>query len=472
MQAFNPYLPSYEYVPDGEPYVFGDRLYVYGSHDKFNGKDFCLGDYVCWSAPVNDLGDWRYEGVIYRRDQDPRNRNGKSVMNAPDVQRGPDGRYYLYYVLSMLTVVSVAVADKPEGPYDFYGYVRNRDGSLYGETPGEVYNFDPGVFMDDDGRIYLYTGFSPEEGFLRKVMSYRKLNLDDAFGMELEPDMLTIRQKPRLVAPGPVYAKYTDFHEHPFYEASSMRKIGDTYYFVYSSTLSHELCYATGKSPLGPFAFGGTLVSIGDVGYKGNIVPTNYMGNTHGGMVEIKGQWYIFYHRQTNKQKCARQGCAEPITILPDGSIPQVEVTSCGLNGGPLVGKGRYEARVACNLSSAKGTFAYRKSHEKDKKQEHPFFTQSGEDRNDNSDQYIANLKGGSWCAFKYFAFDGTEKQISVSGRGNGSFLVSTDKEGKALVASVPMNSSAPFRIAAGVYAMFFHYQGSDAADFISFEIR
>ena len=189
-------------------------------------------------------------------------------------------------------------------------------------------------------------------------------------------------------------------------------------------------------------------------------------------MVEIKGQWYIFYHRQTNKQKCARQGCAEPITILPDGSIPQVEVTSCGLNGGPLVGKGRYEARVACNLSSAKGTFAYRKSHEKDKKQEHPFFTQSGEDRNDNSDQYIANLKGGSWCAFKYFAFDGTEKQISVSGRGNGSFLVSTDKEGKALVASVPMNSSAPFRIAAGVYAMFFHYQGSDAADFISFEIR
>ena len=61
----NPYLPSWEYIPDGEPYVFGDRVYVYGSHDMFNGYVFCMGDYVCWSAPVNDLGNWRYEGFIY-----------------------------------------------------------------------------------------------------------------------------------------------------------------------------------------------------------------------------------------------------------------------------------------------------------------------------------------------------------------------------------------------------------------------
>lgn len=65
-QAFNPYLPSYEYVPDGEPYVFGDRLYVYGSHDAFGGKGFCVNDYVCYSASVDDLGDWRYEGIIYK----------------------------------------------------------------------------------------------------------------------------------------------------------------------------------------------------------------------------------------------------------------------------------------------------------------------------------------------------------------------------------------------------------------------
>ena len=45
-QAFNPYLPSYEYVPDGEPHIFGGRLYVFGSHDAFNGDRFCTNDYV------------------------------------------------------------------------------------------------------------------------------------------------------------------------------------------------------------------------------------------------------------------------------------------------------------------------------------------------------------------------------------------------------------------------------------------
>ncbi len=72
-QAFNPYLPSWEYIPDGEPYVFGDRVYVYGSHDLFNGCVFCMGDYMGWSAPVDDLGAWRCEGVTYPRDADPCN---------------------------------------------------------------------------------------------------------------------------------------------------------------------------------------------------------------------------------------------------------------------------------------------------------------------------------------------------------------------------------------------------------------
>ena len=71
-QAVNPYLPSWEYIPDGEPYVFGDRVYVYGSHDRFNGHVFCLGDYMGWSAPVNDLSDWRCEGVIYPKDRGTR----------------------------------------------------------------------------------------------------------------------------------------------------------------------------------------------------------------------------------------------------------------------------------------------------------------------------------------------------------------------------------------------------------------
>lgn len=70
-QVFNPYLPLDTYIPDGEPHVFGDRVYIYGSHDKEGGDNFCLLDYECWSAPVNDLSDWRCEGIIYQAKQCP-----------------------------------------------------------------------------------------------------------------------------------------------------------------------------------------------------------------------------------------------------------------------------------------------------------------------------------------------------------------------------------------------------------------
>ena len=74
-QICNPYLLSCEYIPDGEPHVFEGRLYLYGSHDRFDSSGFCLNDYVCWSAPADDLKEWRYEGVIFRKDQDPVNQN-------------------------------------------------------------------------------------------------------------------------------------------------------------------------------------------------------------------------------------------------------------------------------------------------------------------------------------------------------------------------------------------------------------
>ena len=123
-QVFNPYLPSYEYVPDGEPHVFGSRVYVYGSHDRFNGKAFCVRNYVCWSAPVDDLTDWRFEGEIYRKDQDRYLPDAKDRrLFAPDVQKGPDGRYYLYYAFDFSGVIGVAVCDTPAGKYEYYGNV-------------------------------------------------------------------------------------------------------------------------------------------------------------------------------------------------------------------------------------------------------------------------------------------------------------------------------------------------------------
>lgn len=478
MQAFNPYLPGYEYVPDGEPYVFGDRVYVYGSHDHFNGKDFCLGDYVCWSAPVDDLGNWRCEGVIYRRNQDPQNHDGKWVMNAPDVERGADGRYYLYYQISRLSTISVAVSDTPDGPFAYYGTVHYPDGHALGSKPGEVYCFDPAVLRDDDGRVYLYVGFSPDKGFFRSLMEKMKLNFDGGFGVELEPDMLTVKGEPVMVAPGPILAEGTPYAGHGFYEASSIRKIEGRYYYVYSSILSHELCYAVGEQPLGPFTYGGTLISNGDIGYNGRTEPDNYMGNTHGGMVNINGQWYIFYHRQTNKQKCARQGCAEKLTIAPDGSIAQAEMTSCGLNNGPLKDRGRYEARIACNLYAQQGTIFYKKSFEKDAKKIHPYFTQTLPDRNTDSDQYIANMRDGSVAGFKYFDFESVGHIRLRTRGGNGRMFVYTDLNGTPAAAieladSKEWHISAPaqFTCTPGVKPLYFVWHGEQPLDFYGFEL-
>ena len=155
----------------------------------------------------------------------------------------------------------------------------------------------------------------------------------------LGPDMLTIEEEPVYVAPGAMYAEGTGFEGHAFFEASSIRKRGDTYYFVYSSQVMHELCYATSKSPKGPFTYGGVIVSNIDLGidtYKPADRPAAIGGNNHGSIVEINGQWYIFYHRQTNGNWYSRQGCAEPIFFDGQGKIRQAEITSCGLNGGPL----------------------------------------------------------------------------------------------------------------------------------------
>ncbi len=155
-QAFNPYLPSWEYVPDAEPHIVDGRVYVYGSHDLFNGINFCFGDYVCWSAPVDDLANWKYHGCIYKREQDPaaprvRVTNG---LSAPDMVVGPDGRYYLYYFMGGTKMISVAVCDEPAGKYEFYGYVKYQDGTPIGKR-NEPFQFDPGCLMELTRRTCL-----------------------------------------------------------------------------------------------------------------------------------------------------------------------------------------------------------------------------------------------------------------------------------------------------------------------------
>ena len=191
-------------------------------------------------------------------------------------------------------------------------------------------------------------------------------------------------------------------------------------------------------------------------------------------MVCVKGQWYIFYHRQTNRQKCARQGCAEPIRIEEDGSIRQAEMTSCGLNGGPLSGTGTYEARIACNLRGAKGTFAYVRLHHKEK--DYPYFTQSGTDREQDGDQYIANMQDGAMAGFKYFLFAGENRiTVSIRGKCSGKLIVYTENADMP-AAEITVSCSEDWKSytsgmtpLTGKQPLYFVFRGSGSLDFNSF---
>lgn len=442
-QAFNPFLPLNEYIPDGEPHVFGDRVYHYGSHDREGGWTFCMDDYVVYSAPVDDLADWRCEGVSYRAEQDPDYSEYK-YMYAPDVVCGNDGRYYLYYCMAgeygyggYSRPISVAVSDKPAGPFEYLGHVKYSDGSVM----MKYVCFDPAV-MNDNGTIRLYYGtqydYEEREDFdtnpeyleietgmfgktREQILEYRKHpescpsgdpndkdSINGAVMAVLEDDMLTVKEAPHHIIPYKV--KGTSFEAHPFFEGSSMRKVGDTYYFIYSSWQNHELCYATSKYPDRDFVFRGTVVSNGDVGYNGRTVKekTNMTGTTHGSIIEINGQWYVFYHRLTHKSDYSRQACAEKISIDKDGSVKQVEVTSCGLNSGPLEAKSgcRYPAVIACNLTNGHMPHGSNSVYQT----EFPNVTNIGEDR------FIAEIEDGTLIGYKYFNFENVNT-VSVTAR-------------------------------------------------------
>lgn len=465
-QMINPYLPSWEYVPDGEPYVFGDRVYVYGSHDRFNGWVFCQNDYICWSAPVTDLSDWRYEGVIYRKEQDPRNRDGHQCLYAPDVTVGPDGRYYLYYVLDKENIVSVAVCDTPAGEYQFLGYVHDKDGGILGERPGDEAQFDPGLLTEGD-RTYLYTGFCWGHDASRH----------GAMATVLGPDMLTILEEPVFVAPSGSYSQGTGYEDHEYFEAASIRKVNGKYYFIYSSVKMCELCYAVSDHPTHGFRFGGCIVANDDFGissYKPAGKRMYFTNNNHGSIIEIEGQWYIFYHRPTNGTSFSRQGCIEKITILPDGRIPQVETTSCC--GTPLQGKGEIPAYIACNIFRKHDDLRNAGGRWMDGL--HPKITQDGRD-GDQEQGFLCNLGDGWAAAYKYFDCKGVKAlRIRTRGYARGNVTLRLAWDGEPIVRIPVVNTNiwtdspiVPIDLPDGIHGLYIGFEGDDAPSLHSFTL-
>ncbi len=475
-QVLNPYLPSWEYIPDGEPRIFNNRLYVYGSHDRFNGETYCMEPYTCWSCPIDDLTNWTHHGIIYDGKKDILNETGKRLMFAPDCIE-KDGVYYLFYGLDNSTTISVAKSNKPEGPFEFYGNVHHPDGTVWGLKKGDRQQFDPGIFIDDDNKIYLYSGFSSTPEVIERIKkkipagALEKFNLrcDGSWVCQLEEDMLTLKGEYKMITPGVENSAGTGFEGHEFYEASSMRKYKGKYYFIYSSVQGHELCYAMSDYPDHDFVYKGVLHSNGNIGMSEK--PLYYYANNHGSLVEINGHYYIFGHRHTNYSQYSRQGVAQEIFMNKDGTFNQAEMTSCGLNGKPLKGNGTYPTYCACVLEAKDGACQMNIKMDREK---HPAITQ-----NENKEAYITNIKDGTVVGFKYFDFKELQEiKITVKASNEGIFHVRNEIEGLD-ICTIQMQACQDWQMydavaqcENGTKALYFIYEGQGKVDFSKFVLK
>ncbi len=385
LQAFavNPFLPLWERIPDGEPRVFTDpetgeeRVYVYGSHDLINianERRYCGVDHVVWSAPVDDLSDWRHEGIVFQTTDligveyiskelggQPRiiDSVDNYVLYAPDVVYHPtNDTYYMFLFLSgpnatgdLTSTIFVATSKSPAGPFTNPKYVCD--------------GFDPAVLIDDvkneDGkeRVYLY-------------WSVRETRA--GWACELDPDTMKpipgTTRGPRdadgIVTDEKTFMdqKFAPFH---FFEGPSIRKIEDTYVLSYARSKNGglaEIGYATSDNPFGSPAlgseweYGGVIISN-----KGEAVVNPYNpeatvntftgGNNHGGLFELNGQWYQVYHR-TTERGYERQAMVEAVNLYFDENhkliIEQAEQTSMGFEADGLDPYKPLSASTVCYL--------------------------------------------------------------------------------------------------------------------------
>jgi hypothetical protein len=270
---------------------------------------------------VNDLTDWTYHGVAYKTHYD-------SVLYAPDVVKKGD-TYYMYAAERAGSLVVVASSKTPWGPF---------------ENPVETkLGFDPGVLVDDDGRVYAYWGGCASPCYI----------------VELEDDMVTFKEDTLVSNPlGHSTCPWNpedDGHISlidGFFEASSPRKVMGKYVYIYSKRYEKPvpelgvyepnngfLSYRFSDSPFGSFHDGGDISFNGGEILKdseGCGTMTYQWGNNHGSIMEINGKWYVFYHRQTGVNEFSRQAMLEPIDVAmgKDGMLYIGNVRF--LNGEPV----------------------------------------------------------------------------------------------------------------------------------------
>ncbi len=468
MTAQNPYLPLWEHLPDGEPRVFEDpdrpgkyRAYIIGSHDVTYSA-YCGNDIRMWSAPVEDLSQWRDEGPIFTWFVDGQ----WDTMFAPDLVEVKDRKtgkktYYLYpHSRGWRRVAMVCKGDRPNGPFTPVNLTDDGRQCL----PGSLIDFDPSVFIEnitdkrdkdyDRGfRAYVFYGF-------RHSTAY-ELDQDNMYavrpGTEVHDYFIPASERYGVVRDpeGTQYpALYKDQNpgDFNFFEASSIRQVGNKYVMVFSGysgpdyglgSTNSALRYAFGDSPLGPWRSGGVLVdSRGVVPNEDGtcLVTTNAAHNTHGSLQEINGQWYVFYHRPPRGFGNARQAMVAPVKItwdkkkVADGGMVRItaydpytknnewtasasngmtytgaEVTSEGFQIFGLPPYRYYSAGLACYMTG------------------NEWMQDNHDVWNDGMD--LAGINNRGIVGFKYFGFGGLHKDtkgvkaFTGTKKGNGTSL-------------------------------------------------
>ena len=468
VNAQNPYLPLWEHLPDGEPRVFEDpdnpgkfRAYIIGSHD-ITYSAYCGSDIRMWSAPVEDLSQWRDEGPIFTHFVDGQ----WDTMFAPDLVEVKDAKtgkktYYLYpHSRGWRRVAMVCKGDRPDGPFTPINLTPDGRQCL----PGSIIDFDPSVFIEnitdkkdpdyDKGfRAYVFYGFQHSTAFELDQNTMYSMRP----GTELHDYFIPASSRYGVVRDPegtqyPALYKGQNPGDFNFFEASSIRKVGNKYVMVFSGysgpdyglgSTNSALRYAFGDSPLGPWRSGGVLVDSRGVVPNADgthLTTTNFAHNTHGSIEEINGQWYVFYHRPPRGFGNARQAMVAPVKItwdkkkVADGGVVKItgydpyvkgnewtakasdgteytgaEVTSEGFHIFGLPPYAYYSAGYACYVNGNN-------------------WMQDNHDVWDNN-MDLAGITNRGVVGFKYFGFGGLEKDtkgvkaFTGAQKGDGTML-------------------------------------------------
>lgn len=311
-------LVKHIYTADPSAHVFNGRIYIYPSHDiesntaqNDDGGHFDMKDYHVFS--LDEIGGKVSDHGV-----------ALDIKNIPWVSRqlwAPDaafanGTYYLYFPAKDKQGVfrmGVATSKKPEGP--FVAEKKPIKGS---------YSIDPCVFKDDDGTFYMFFG-----GIWGGQLQRWNNNQYDATGVLRKPeesavlprivkmskDMKSFAEEVReiklLDANGNVFTEKQN--DKRFFEAAWVHKYNGKYYFSYSTGDTHNICYAIGDTPYGPFT------------YKGVILKPVSGWTNHHSIVESKGKWYLFYHDvQLSGKTHLRNIKVTELTYNADGTIQTI----------------------------------------------------------------------------------------------------------------------------------------------------